>query len=118
MMRTLALSIVVMLTWSADTAWADARSDAKAHVSFGIMAAQHGLWQEARYRFERAASIDQTYAEAHNDLAIAYEQLGLVDLARQAYKKALALNPRDALIRQNYDLYEELHARDRSDHRQ
>ena len=117
-MRTLALLIVLILTWSASTVWADTRSEAKAQVGFGIAVAQHGLWQEARYRFERAVAIDPTYAEAYNDLAIAYEQLGLVDLARQAYEKALALNPRDALIRQNYDLYKELHARDRSDHRQ
>ena len=117
MTRTLALLFVLMLTWSAGTAWADARSEAKTQVGFGIAVAQRGLWAEARYRFERAVAIDPTYAEAHNDLAIAYEQLGLVDQARESYRKALALNPQDAFIRQNYDLYEELHARDRSDHR-
>ena len=116
-MRTLALLIVLILTWPASTVWADARSDAKAQVGFGIKVAQHGLWQEARYRFERAVVIDPTYAEAHNDLAIAYEQLGLVEEARESYKKALALDPRNVLIRGNYDVYEELHARDRSDHR-
>ena len=117
MTRTLALSFVLMLTWSASTVWADARSDARAQVGFGIVVAQRGLWQEARYRFERAVSIDPTYAEAHNDLAIAYEQLGLVDQARESYKKALALDPRNIVIRGNFDFYEELHAQDRSDHR-
>ena len=115
-MRTLAF-VVVILTLSTGTVWADARSDAKAQVGFGIVVAQHGLWQEARYRFERAVSLDPTYAEAHNNLAIACEQLGLVDEARENYRKALALDPGNDFIHGNYDLYEELHARDRSDRR-
>ena len=52
---------------------ADARSDAKKQVEFGITVAQRGLWREAIYRWERAAQIDPSYAPAHNNLAIAYE---------------------------------------------
>ncbi|HLG54291.1 MAG TPA: tetratricopeptide repeat protein [Vicinamibacterales bacterium] len=114
----LAVTVAVLLAWSPGVAWADTRSDAKAQVSFGIVAAQHSLWQEARYRFERATAIDPTYAPAHGNLAVAYEQLGLPEKAREAYEKALALEPRNTSIRQNYDLYEEIHARARStDHR-
>lgn len=92
-------------------AWADRRSDAKAQVAFGIRVAQAGLWQEAIYRFERAAEIDPTYAPAYNNLAIAYEQMGEVEKACAAYTKALQLEPKNLLIAQNHDLFEELHVR-------
>ena len=118
MMRRVVLAIVFfLLALSPRLSWAHARSEAKAQVSFGIAVAQRGLWEEARYRFERAVAIDARYAEAYNNLAIAYEQLGLVEKARQAYEKALALDPGDTLIRQNYELYEEIHARARSEAR-
>lgn len=117
MMRKIVLAIVFLLALSPRVSWADAHSEAKTQVSFGIAVAQRGLWEEARYRFERAAAIDSQYAEAYNNLAIAYEQLGLVEKARQAYEKALALDPGDTLIRQNYELYEEIHARARSEDR-
>lgn len=97
--------------------WADARSDAKAQVAFGIEVAQRGLWNEARYRFERAVAIDPTYAAAHNNLAVVYEQLGLHDKAREEYERALALEPDNALIRQNYELWREVHDRARVEDR-
>ena len=92
-------------------AWADARSDAKAQVEFGIKVAQNGLWKEATYRWEKAVELDPTYAEAWNNLAIGYEQDGRFDEARKAYEKALALDPKNLMIRQNYDLFKELNDR-------
>jgi Tfp pilus assembly protein PilF len=90
---------------------ADARSDAKAQVEFGIDVAQRGLWREAIYRWERAVEIDPSYAAAHNDLAVAYEHEGQLDKARQAYEKALELDPDNAQIRQNYELFKEINDR-------
>ena len=57
---------------SATPLFADARSEAKAQVEFGISVAQRGLWREAIYRWEKATELDPTYAAAFNDLAIAY----------------------------------------------
>ena len=76
-------------------------------VEFGLKVAQKGLWQEARFRFERAVQIDPGNAAALNDLAVALEQMGEFDGARQAYEKALALKPGDIYIQQNYDLFRE-----------
>ena len=90
---------------------ADARSEARAQVEFGIDVAQRGLWREAIYRWERAVEIDPTYAAAFNDLAIGYEHEGQLDKARQAYEKALKLEPNNAQIRQNYDLFKEINDR-------
>ena len=73
--------------------------------------AQRGLWREAIYRWERATQIDPTYAAAFNNLAVAYEHEGQLDKAREAYEKALALEPNNALIKQNYDLFKEINDR-------
>ena len=90
---------------------ASARSDAKEQVEFGIKVAQTGLWREAQYRWERAVELDPTYAEAWNNLAIAYEHTGKFDDARKAYETAIKLDPKNTLIRQNYDLFKEINDR-------
>ena len=101
---------------AASPSFADARSDAKAQVEFGINVAQRGLWREAIYRWEKAVELDPTYAAAFNDLAIAYEHEGQLDKARKAYEKALELEPNNAQIRQNYELFKEIN--DRTSQRQ
>ena len=90
---------------------ADARDDAKKQIEFGISVAQRGLWREAIYRWERAAQIDPSYAAAHNNLAIAYEHEGELDKARASYEKALELEPNNAYIKQNYELFKEINDR-------
>ena len=91
--------------------YADAREDAKSQVDFGINVAQRGLWREAIYRWEKAVQLDPTYAEAFNDLAIAYEHEGQLEKARVTYEKAMALEPNNVQIRQNYDLFKEINDR-------
>ena len=90
---------------------ADVRSDAREQVEFGINVAQRGLWREAIYRWEKAVELDPKYAAAFNDLGIAYEHEGQLEKARKAYEKALALDPNNAQIRQNYDLFKEINDR-------
>jgi Flp pilus assembly protein TadD len=90
---------------------ADARSDAREQVDFGINVAQRGLWREAIYRWEKAVELDPNYAAAFNDLGIAYEHEGQLEKARKAYEKALALDPTNSNIRQNYDLFKEINDR-------
>jgi Flp pilus assembly protein TadD len=93
------------------TAAADSRDDAMAQVEFGISVAQAGLWDEATYRWKRAAEIDPTYAAAWNNLGIAYEQKGMFEEALEAYETALDLEPDNLNIQQNYDLFREIHDR-------
>jgi type IV pilus assembly protein PilF len=95
----------------ASPSFADAKSDAKAQVEFGINVAQRGLWREAIYRWEKATQIDPTYVAAFNDLAIAYEHEGQLDKARKAYEKALELEPNNSQVRQNYELFKEINDR-------
>ena len=107
--RTLALSAALLAF--APAAFADARSDAKAQVEFGIKAAQNELWKEATYRWEKATQLDPSYAQAWNNLAIGYEYQGRFDDAEAAYQRALTLDPKSMLIRQNYDLFKEINDR-------
>ena len=93
------------------------RDEAKEQVEFGIQVAQRGLWREAIYRWERATQLDPTYAAAFNNLAVAYEHEGQPDKARTAYEKAVALEPENAMIRQNFDLFKELNDRTKKDGR-
>jgi type IV pilus assembly protein PilF len=108
--RAAAFAVCGLLA-SGSLSFADARSDAKAQVEFGINVAQRGLWREAIYRWEKAVELDPTYAQAYNDLAIAYEHEGQLDKARKAYEKALELAPNNAQIRQNYELFKEINDR-------
>jgi Tfp pilus assembly protein PilF len=110
-MRLLSVLVVTLLALSAAPLAADARTDAKKQIEFGISVAQRGLWREAIYRWERAAQIDPTYAAAHNNLAIAWEHEGDLDKARAAYEKALELEPNNAFIKQNYELFKEINDR-------
>jgi Tfp pilus assembly protein PilF len=102
--------VLLMAVASASPAWAQ-RKQAKEQVEFGIQVAQRGLWKEAIYRWERATQLDPTYAAAFNNLAVAYEHEGLLAKAREAYEKALAIEPENALVRQNYDLFKEINDR-------
>jgi Tfp pilus assembly protein PilF len=109
LLRTLVLTVALLGVTA--PAFADARKDAKAQVEFGIKAAQNELWKEATYRWERATQLDPSYAEAWNNLAIGYEYQGRFDDAEAAYQRALKLDSKSALIRQNYDLFKEIHDR-------
>ena len=80
---------------------------AENELKFGVDVARKGLWQEARFRFERAVVLDPDNASALNNLAIALEQQGDFDKAREAYERAIKLKPKSLYIQQNYDLFRE-----------
>ena len=84
-----------------------ANKSSSEQVQFGIAVARKGLWAEARFRFERAATLDPSNASALNNLAVACEQQGDFAKARDAYQAALKLKPKDSRIQQNYDLFRE-----------
>ncbi len=105
------LLLGVLLALTAAPALAGPRDEARRHVEFGIEVAHRGLWREAIYRWQRAVEIDPTYAEALNNLAIAYEHEGDLDKARVAYEKALVLAPGNQAIKQNYEQFKEINER-------
>lgn len=97
------LPFLVLLAADAPVVGAKSEDELK----FGIDVARKGLWSEARFRFEKAVTQDPDSAGALNNLAVALEQQGSFDQAREAYEKALKLQPGSLYIRQNYDLFRE-----------
>ena len=87
------------------------RGKSKEQVQFGINVAQNNLWNEALYRWQQAVKLDPSYAAAWNNLAIAYEHDGKFEDAKKAYEQALTLDPKNLMIRQNYDLFKEINDR-------
>lgn len=85
----------------------DPMGSASDELRFGVEVARKGLWLEARFRFERAVLLDPENVSALNNLAIALEQQGEFDKAREAYERALKLKPGSLYIQQNYDLFRE-----------
>ena len=110
-MRAHAVFLVIAVLLAVSPASAQDRDNAKEQVEFGIKVAQTGLWREAQYRWERAVQLDPTYAEAWNNLAIAYEHAGRFDDARKAYETAIKLDPKNVMIQQNYELFKEINDR-------
>jgi Flp pilus assembly protein TadD len=96
-----------LLLFLASGAALHAEDSAQRQIDFGLKVAQKGLWQEARFRFERAVQEEPGNAAALNNLAVALEQMGDFAGARKAYEKALELKPDDVYIQQNYDLFRE-----------
>jgi Flp pilus assembly protein TadD len=100
-----ALAIFLLLLGAGRTLGAEESADRQ--VAFGLKVAQKGLWQEARFRFERATQLEPSNASALNNLAVALEQMGEFEEARKAYETALSLKAGDIYIQQNYDLFRE-----------
>ena len=96
---------------NADSAEKGDRNKSKEQVQFGINVAQNNLWNEALYRWQQAVKLDPSYAAAWNNLAIAYEHDGKFEDAKKAYEQALQLDPKNLMIRQNYDLFKEINDR-------
>ena len=110
-MRRLILFSVVTLLFAPALAFTQDRGKSKEQVEFGIKVAQSNLWNEALYRWQKAVELDPSYAAAWNNLAIAYEHEGKFEEAKKAYERALELDPKNLMIRQNYDLFKEINDR-------
>ena len=117
MIRRIMVALALILAVGVETPRADAKSDAKSQVKFGIEVARRGLWTEALYRWQRAIELDPTYAPAWNNLGIGFEHEGRFDEAREAYETALDLDPNNLIIEQNYDLFLEVNDRANQDPR-
>lgn len=78
-------------------------------LRFGVEMAQRGLWREAAFRFEQARDLEVGNAAVWNNLAVAYEALGRFEDARQAYQRALELDPSNRALRKNYTRFIEFY---------
>jgi Tfp pilus assembly protein PilF len=84
-----------------------------AQDNFGVQMARMNLWREAMFRFERAIEINPGDAQAHNNLAVAYEANGDFEKARKEYLEALKLDRNNPYIQKNYSRFVEFLSRNK-----
>lgn len=78
-------------------------------INFGILAAQKDLWEEALFRWQKAALSNPDSAAARNNLAVAYERKGLWEEAKKEYELALKLSPKNSYIKANYENFKKIY---------
>lgn len=81
--------------------------------NFGVEMARMNLWREAMFRFERAIELNPGDAQAHNNLAVAYEANGDFEKARKEYLEALKLDRNNSYIQKNYSHFVEFLSRNK-----
>jgi len=81
---------------------------ARDHLAAGRAYLKNGQLNEAIGELSTAASLDPKLAEAHSLLAIAFDQKGLHDRAKESYEKAIRVEPDDAQALNNlgFSLYQ------------
>ncbi|HEV3486202.1 MAG TPA: tetratricopeptide repeat protein [Vicinamibacterales bacterium] len=105
------LLVVLMLAVVAGCGSSTDLSRAETQRQFGVRMAKMNLWREAMFRFKRAVEIDPNDAQAHNNLAVAYEATGDFDAAAREYREALRLDRSNQHIQKNYSRFVEFTSR-------
>src|SRR6202022_2838589 len=106
-------TVFAMLSLAAGCSHSSDLSRPSSQDNFGVQMAKMNLWREAMFRFERAIEINPNDAQAHNNLAVAYEANGDFEKARKEYLEALKLDRSNQYIQKNYSRYVEFLSRDR-----
>ena len=89
----------------------DSRRELSRDLKFAMESARAGLWNEALYRWERAIQDRPADARLHNNLAVALENEGRYEEARDMYDRAQQLDPDDDRILQNRNAFENFYRR-------
>lgn len=89
--------------------WAQNSKDLDKELSFGVKMAQRGLWSEALFRFHQVSEDRPGDARVLNNLAVAYEAVGQYEQALEIYQQALAADPANRELKQNYSRFLEFY---------
>jgi Tfp pilus assembly protein PilF len=108
-LRLILASIVIASSTRLPGHAAERRTSLKEEMRFGVEAAEHGLWREAIFRWEKFLKDHPESARLRNNLAVAYESLGQFDKAEEQYRKAGELEPNNKEIKDNFESFQELY---------
>ncbi len=85
-----------------------AAENLKEQIKFGNEAAKQGLWNEARFRWQKVIDADPSNGSAHNNIGVALEREGKIEQAVVEYRLAVKLLPDNSYARKNLQRSEEL----------
>ena len=74
----------------------------KYYNTFGMILGQLGNFKDSIENFERSIELNHLYPDAYYNLGVVYEALNQKQKAKQAFAKALALEPTNANYREAY----------------
>jgi Tfp pilus assembly protein PilF len=100
-------ALVLLAAASAPAAQKKAKPDNQ--LEFGVKMAKRGLWAEALFRFQQAEKMGDTRAAVYNNIAVAYEALGVFEKAQEYYKKGMTVDSKNAALRRNYSRFVEFY---------
>lgn len=109
MRKILLLVSFLTLSYSIPFVFGDTAEAVKQQLKFGIRAAKEDRWDEAVYRWQKALQMDPNNVMAHNNLAVAYEQMGEYELAMEEYQIAYRLDSKNENIKNNLDRFKEFY---------
>ncbi|BCX89482.1 type IV pilus assembly protein PilF [Methylomarinovum tepidoasis] len=107
-MRWATAGLLVVLagcSLSPDQEEIDRKKLAQIYTEKGIAYLSQGQPQNALADLRHALEIDPDNAAAHEAIAVLYEKFGMDDKAAEHYHRALALQPDDARLLNNYGLF-------------
>ena len=114
-----AVALLVALCSMALPAEAARNDELDDQLSFGIDMARRGLWNEALFRFSRVLKERPGDVRVLNNMAVAYEAIGMFDQALEHYKRALEGDSSNRELRRNYaqfvEFYESLRPKEKSE---
>lgn len=80
-------------------------SPAQVNAKLGLSYLQHGNYEVAEAKLQRALKQDPRLGEAYHYLAELYRRTDREDLAKDNYRKALKYSPDDMSLHNNYGVY-------------
>lgn len=86
-------------------AFSEPSEEVKGQIRYGIRAAKQDHWDEAIYRWRKALQLDPNNLMAHNNLAVAYEQMGEYELAMEEYQIAYRLDSQNQIVKNNLERF-------------
>jgi Flp pilus assembly protein TadD len=108
--KFITLAGILVITLNAISAFAEkVPEEIKQQLAFGVRAAREDHWEEAIYRWQKVLQKDADNMMAHNNLAVAYEQLGEYAQAMEEYQQAYRLNSENEAVKNNLERFKEFY---------
>ncbi len=101
--------LLSILLFCSTFSFAEVSDDVKGQLKYGVRAAKDDHWDEAIYRWRKAAQLEPNNLMAHNNLAVAYEQLGEYELALEEYQIAYRLDSQNQNVKNNLDRFRDFY---------